>query len=169
MQSSFMKKAYEINSYPMAELIPLITDFINECKEVVFTARGNSMRPLLRDGKDQLILASAKEKNIGIGDVVLYKRENGAYVAHRIVDIEPDGSYTMLGDAQFQTEKGIRQDQIIAVASGFIIRGKEKSLNSQCYRKYVKFWKKSKLIKKIYLKFFYKSQTIAENFKKKRG
>ena len=163
-----MKKMYEINSYPMSELVPLITDFINEDKEVVFTARGNSMRPLLRDGKDQLILASTKEKNIGKGDVVLYKRENGTYVAHRILDVAPDGSFTMLGDAQFDIEKGIRPDQIIAVASGFIIRGKEKSVNSKCYRKYVKFWKKSKHIKKLYLKFFYKWLSIKEKIKKQR-
>ena len=51
--------------------------------------------------------------------MVLYRRQNGAYVLHRIAAIGADGTYMMCGDAQTVLEPGIRREQLLAVVTDF--------------------------------------------------
>ena len=83
---------------------------------------GNSMLPFLVHGRDTVYLSKLK-RPVKKGDVLLYRRDNGAYILHRVYKIEKD-SYTMVGDAQTQLEMGIRQDQIIAVMTSALRKGK---------------------------------------------
>ena len=69
---------------------------------------GNSMAPFLIHQRDTVYL-SRLQKPLKKGDVVLYLRDNGSYVLHRIVQINND-QYSMIGDGQFHIEKGIRHD-----------------------------------------------------------
>ena len=73
---------------------------------------------------------------------------------HRLVRIEGNGTYTMLGDAQVQLEKGIEPDQIVAVAKGFIRKGKTYECDSKKYKNYVSFWNKMMPLRRFY--FFLK-------------
>lgn len=83
---------------------------------------GNSMAPFLIHQRDTVYL-SRLQKPLKKGDVVLYLRDNGSYVLHRIVQINND-QYSMIGDGQFHIEKGIRHDQIIAVMTSVQRKGK---------------------------------------------
>ena len=83
---------------------------------------GNSMLPFLVHGRDTVYLSKLK-RPVKKGDVLLYRRDSGAYILHRVYKIEKD-SYTMVGDAQTQLEMGIRQDQIIAVMTSALRKGK---------------------------------------------
>ena len=74
---------------------------------------GNSMSPLLVHGRDTVYL-SRLDRPAKRGDVLLYKRDSGAYILHRVYKADKD-SYTMVGDAQTQLEQDIRPDQIIAI------------------------------------------------------
>ena len=56
----------------------------------------------------------------------------------------------MLGDAQVKLEKGIKPDQIIAVAKAFIRKGKRYECDSIEYRRYVNFWKAMLPLRKFY-------------------
>ena len=51
-----------------------------------------------------------------------------------------DGSYVMCGDNQFAKERGIRDDQIIAVMTGFFRKGRAYTTQSLLYRLYINFW-----------------------------
>ena len=53
-----------------------------------------------------------------IYDVVLYKRDNGKYILHRIIDVDSNG-YVMCGDNQFIKELVRKKKQILAVMTGF--------------------------------------------------
>ena len=64
--------------------------------------KGVSMRPFLRTG-DYAYLIPLPEK-IRRGDILLFQRENGQYVLHRVYKLRRDGSVLMLGDSQLTPE-----------------------------------------------------------------
>ena len=49
-------------------------------------------------------------------DIILYKRDSGQYVLHRIVKVK-DNTFTLVGDNQHELEHGIRLDQILAIVT----------------------------------------------------
>lgn len=61
---------------------------------LVYTAVGNSMRPLIRPYKDVIVVEPWQ--NYTVGDVVLY-RNGEQYVLHRIAEI-CQGRYRIIGD-----------------------------------------------------------------------
>ena len=86
-----------------------------DVKELPLTITGNSMSPFLIHGRDTVYL-SRLTRPARRGDMLLYRRDNGAYILHRVYAVTPD-AYTMVGDAQTELEHGIRPDQVIAVVT----------------------------------------------------
>ncbi len=119
------------------EFMPLIRERLAAGASVRFSPHGTSMLPMLKDGRDQVILSPLPDK-LRKYDLPLYQRENGQYVLHRIVKVK-DG-YTCMGDNQFVPEKGLRRDQMIAVVTRFVHKGKEYSTECLAYRVYCRFW-----------------------------
>lgn len=126
--------------------------FEEELKEkgvLVYTNVGTSMRPLIRQGKDVMIIKRfdncCKLKKM---DVPLYKRENGQYVLHRIIKVTKDG-YVIRGDNTYSNEYGVTDHQIIGVLTGVIRNGKEISVNSFGYKVYSYFWLYTYYIRKV--------------------
>ena len=99
---------------------------------------GNSMSPFLVHGRDTVYL-SRLDRPAKKGDVLLYKRESGSYILHRVYKVEKD-SYTMVGDAQTQLEQGIRQDQIIAIMTSALRKGKLQKKGSFWWEFFEKLW-----------------------------
>ena len=99
---------------------------------------GNSMSPFLVHGRDTVYL-SRLDRPAKRGDVLLYKRESGAYILHRVYKVEKD-SYTMVGDAQTQLEQGIRQDQIIAIMTSALRKGRLQKKGSFWWEFFEKLW-----------------------------
>ena len=124
-------------SVMLDQMMPLIRERLAAGETVQFTTRGISMYPLLRNGKDQVILAPLPEK-LKKYDLPLYQRDDGHYVLHRIVKVGE--TFTCVGDHQYVYETGVRQDQIIAIAVGFYRRGKYLSAHSAGYWLYARFW-----------------------------
>ena len=56
----------------------------------------------------------------------------------------------MCGDNQFAKEKGIRDDQIIAVMTSFVRKGKPYKINSLRYRTYVNFWYYTRIFRRVF-------------------
>lgn len=54
---------------------------------------GNSMSPFLVHGRDTIYL-SRLDRPVKKGDVLLYKRDSGAYILHRVYKVEENG-FTM--------------------------------------------------------------------------
>lgn len=149
-----MGKESRMNSYPMQQLAPIICEFLELGKDVIVPARGNSMRPLVRDIKDSIVLTAYKGEPLSAGDAVFYRRDNGIYVLHRIVALQA-GGFTLMGDNQGIPEEGIRAEQIIAVPTAFIRRNKTVSCSSSGYKRYVRFWTKSIFFRKLHHRLFY--------------
>ena len=102
---------------------PLLS-LLSETAAVPLVVSGSSMTPFLAPGRDTVYL-SAISRPLRCGDMVLYRRDNGRYVLHRIFRVNGD-SYTMLGDAQSIPEPGIRRDQILAIVTA--VRRKDQLL-----------------------------------------
>ncbi|MBO2516635.1 MAG: hypothetical protein CW338_05050 [Clostridiales bacterium] len=93
-----------------------MTDFrtlLEQDGRFAYTNRGNSMRPLLHQGVDIMVIEKADppfQKN----EAVLFRRDNGRYVLHRITKILPDHRYYIIGD---NTPRGevVREDQIMGI------------------------------------------------------
>ena len=124
--------------FSMADLEPLIREVIDKGGTFTMMPRGTSMLPLIRQGKDSVILSPLKEETLP-GDVVLYKRDNGQFVLHRVM-MAKNGVYTMCGDNQVVFEKGIENRHLIAIASGIIRDGKEITFSEN--EKYLSYTKK---------------------------
>ena len=94
-----------------------------DVKELPLTITGNSMSPFLIHGRDTVYL-SRLTRPARRGDVLLYRRDNGSYVLHRVYAVTQEGC-TMVGDAQTELEPGIRPNQIIAIVTRVTRKGKE--------------------------------------------
>ena len=110
------------------DFMPIIEQSISEGKSVEISPRGVSMLPLIREGKDTVVLfpVTAPLKKY---DIPLYRRSDGKYILHRVVQIK-NGQYTMSGDNQFAYENGIRHEQVIAVVRTIKRNGRPLSARS---------------------------------------
>lgn len=121
------------------DVIDIMVEKLNSGGTVTFTPKGKSMLPMLRDGEDVVVLSKPNGR-LHLFDIPFYKRSNGAYVLHRIVNFDADGSYVLCGDNQFEPEHGIKDSDVIGVVTAFYRKGKSYSVKSFSYRLYVNFW-----------------------------
>lgn len=127
---------------------PVIVEKLQSGGTVTFMPNGTSMLPMLRSGKDIVVLKKPEGK-LKKYDLPFYRRKNGSFVLHRIVGFANDGSYILCGDHQYALEAGITDDQIFAVVSAFNRKGKSYTVNSLSYRIYVRFWCHSRPVRRI--------------------
>ena len=106
---------------------------------LVYTNVGDSMMPLLRQNRDLLVVEKKPGGPCKKYDAVLYKRPNGQYVLHRIIQVRPDG-YVLCGDNRWRREYGVQDDWILGVLTSVVRDGKEFSVHSWGYRLGVRLW-----------------------------
>ncbi len=123
----------------LEEMLPVIEETLSAGGTVKIPITGTSMRPLLYCGRDTVTL-SAPQFPLQKFDLPLYRRKNGAFVLHRVIAVEQDGTYTMCGDNQWVKEHGIRDTQIIGITVEITRKGKTFSSSSRKYKLYVRVW-----------------------------
>lgn len=123
----------------LADLYPLIQEVLDNGGTFSLTITGSSMFPTILGGRDQvsIVKPSGPLKKY---DLPFYRRTNGQFVLHRIVDVQEDGTYTCCGDHQWLLEPGIRHEQVIGVVTDYVRKGKAFRDDNKSYRRYVKFW-----------------------------
>lgn len=112
---------------------------------------GTSMLPLLEEGKALAEVEASDKKQLKKGDVVLYKKNDNTLVLHRIIKIEGEDNFTVLGDHQFKNAEQIKGEQIIAVARAFFINGRYVDGKNPIYRVYKKIWLSSLTLRRFCL------------------
>lgn len=135
-------------SVRLEQLLPLMQERLAVGESVQFTPHGTSMRPMLEGGRDQVVLSPLPDK-LRKYDLPLYRRDNGQFVLHRIV--KASQTYTCIGDNQFVLEPGVRPDQMLAVVTGFVRKGKSYATDSWKYRFYCRFWHISRPVRYAFL------------------
>lgn len=104
---------------------------------LVYTARGISMMPLIRQNRDIVEIRPLTDRPEKY-DVVLYKR-GGRYILHRILRVLPEG-YIIAGDHNTFLETDVKDDMILGVMTRVIRNGKNITLDNGWYRMYVHLW-----------------------------
>ena len=113
-----------------------VEELLKTRDEVMTSTRGISMRPLLRQGRD-IVVIKKPQFPLKVGDAPIYKVKNKKeLVLHRILKVNDDGSYIIRGDNLFFKEH-VFENQIVGVMRAFYREGKycecEKSLKYKVY------------------------------------
>ena len=117
---------------------------------IIYTNVGDSMLPLLRQGKDLLIIKRPKEWDnvcdyedtvikLKRLDIPLYKRDSGKYVLHRVIKVR-ENDYVICGDNRYRKEYGITDRHVIGVLTGIVRDGREISVHDRRYLLYAYLW-----------------------------
>ena len=125
---------------PTEELSPLIAELTKQGTDVTLTVTGNSMKPMLTHLRDSVLLTKCNPDKLKVGDITLYKRENGRYILHRILKVHED-TFDFAGDHQIELETGIKKSQVLCVVKGFTHKGKFHSCKELKYRLYALVWR----------------------------
>lgn len=120
-------------------LMPMIREKLDLGAEVSLISSGSSMYPLFRHRQDTFCLTKAAGEHVKKYDMILYQRDNGRYILHRIVGIGEKG-YILRGDNQYRNEYPIRADQVIAKVCSFCRKGRQTSCENIWYRIYAVIW-----------------------------
>lgn len=112
-----------------------LEDVISKQGVYVCTTSGVSMYPMLRDRTDTVVVSPCFGR-LKKYDVPLYKRGD-SYVLHRIIKVLPD-SYIVRGDNCAYSERGITDEEIIGVLTGFYRGNKNINMNGWGYRSYIR-------------------------------
>ena len=127
----------------------------------VSTTVGVSMRPMLRNRHDRVIIRPVGEERLQKYDLPLYRLPNGKYVLHRIIGVE-DGYYIIRGDNTYAKEK-VPDAWIVGVMTEFY-RGKRHVMaDDRGYRRYAAFWQGIYPLRKP----FHLARTLAGRVKRK--
>lgn len=122
---------------PEVWMEPLLA-LLEETDAVPLMISGSSMTPFLVHGRDTVYLSKVQQPPKR-GDMILYRRDNGAYVLHRIYGADKN-SYTLVGDAQTLLEPGIRPEQVLAVVTAVRRKGKLLQKGSFWWDFFEKVW-----------------------------
>ncbi len=113
-------------------------DEIKRTGRIIYTNVGDSMMPLIKQGRDVLVI-SAVNGRLKRYDIPLYKRDSGQYVLHRILKVRKN-DYVICGDNRCNKEYGITDRHIIGVLSGIIRDGREILVTDIKCRIYAHLW-----------------------------
>ena len=117
-----------------------MTSFEEELEKngtLVFTNRGVSMMPLLRQDRDLMVIEKKGPERCRKYDVVLFKRGQ-KYVLHRILKVR-EQDYYIVGD---NCRKGeyVKDEQILGILTQVVRDGKTITPEDPDYQRYVHLW-----------------------------
>lgn len=119
-----------------------IEELLDRDGQIIYTNKGVSMMPLLRQDKDLLIIKKRGLEPLKKLDVVLFKRRKDnskdAYVLHRILEVYDD-SYLIIGDNCIGKEI-VKDENILGILVGIIRNNKQINFDSFLYKLYINTW-----------------------------
>jgi len=121
---------------PLEQMMPLIKERLSEGGSIKISPKGISMLPMLRQGKDSVVLSPLPGR-LNKYDLPLYQRNDGKYILHRIIRV--DNNYTCMGDNQLSAER-VEHSQLIAYVTAFYRGEKLYSVKNPVYRFYCLVW-----------------------------
>ena len=124
--------------YKLEQLLPVIEEALNSGKDFTLPVTGTSMLPLLVQKRDTVTIKKAGLP-LKKGDLPLYRRHDGSFVLHRVVDVRGN-MYVMCGDNQFEREYPVSDSQIIGIVSKITRKGKTFEVDNGLYRVYTGSW-----------------------------
>jgi len=109
---------------------------------LAYTNKGVSMMPLLRQSRDIMIIRRKGEYHCKKLDAVLFKRRNSRgidYVMHRVLRVNRDGTYWIIGD-NCVTGETVAEADVIGILTAVVRDGRTIPVTDPGYRMYVNIW-----------------------------
>ena len=123
---------------------------IADGKQVIIRAKGCSMLPLLRDGKDKLVLKKTVPSSLRRGCIVLARLDDGRFVIHRIERLS-DGIVVLRGDGNYYARETCMPSDILAEATAVVRREKVYPKNGFLWLCVRFLWPSSPLLRRLFL------------------
>lgn len=121
-------------------MMETVRQFIMEGRSVEIRCKGNSMNPFIVSGRDSICLRPFDTSELVPGAVILGRDVHKRYIVHRIAEVR-DGYVLLNGDGNgVRTRERINDDDVIAVADGFIVKGEKVSTESRRWKAYSRVW-----------------------------
>jgi SOS-response transcriptional repressor LexA len=108
-------------------------------RSVTVPVAGGSMTPFLING--DTVYLDLPGTPVKRGDIVLYTREGGRYILHRVYKVNPDGSFLMVGDAQMELEYLSNTDCVRACVTSAAHKGKRNCPGQLRWWAYSHLWR----------------------------
>jgi len=124
------------------EFESLASEILADGKILRFKANGFSMSPFIRDGDIIDVQPDSAEK-IQKGDIILYRHKPDRLLAHRVVQIDSEGSkskYVIQGDALYQPDGIISSEQVLGRVVAIRHNGKHVRIDILPSRVYTIIW-----------------------------
>ncbi len=125
---------------------------------------GLSMYPLIVGGRDEVILSSVKDRKLKRGDIVLYVRDDGMHVLHRIHHLTDVGCF-MVGDAQTWIEGPIAREKVLAVTEAVIRKNRMISSKNVGFKIFSAVWLFLRPVRPVIIKM----ASIIHKFRKSKA
>lgn len=126
----------------------VILDLLDTIGLITLRVTGSSMRPLLRDNIDCVVIKKYTSGSIKVGDIAFYTRQDGTVVLHRIIKKCNDGTLIACGDSQIAKER-VQDNQISGTVISVIKNGKDYKLSSIVMNIYWMIWKYTRRIRPL--------------------
>ena len=153
----------ELSAVSMESLMPVLRLQLENGGRAPLVVTGISMHPTLRHCRDMVeLIPLARE--LRRGDLILYRRAEGAYILHRIITKPRDGQFCCAGDNQWEPEK-VQADQVIALVDTYIRDGKRIPVQALSWRLRIGLWIFLFPVRKPFLKL----RRAVGRWRKKRG
>ena len=137
---------------PASVLMPEYEALLREGAELPLVISGGSMLPFLAPGRDSVML-KARDRPLRRGDIVFYRRANGAYILHRLLRVR-NGSCWMVGDAQTVVEGPLDIDCIFAYVTAAQRKGKVEKPGTFWWDFFAHTWLRVIPLRRIIMKIY---------------
>lgn len=128
---------------------------LSQGRSAQFRVKGNSMFPLLSNGKDSVVLCRCNAADLKPMDVVLF-RYRGSYVLHRI--ISRDGEFLSIqGDGSYVAKETCTTDDVVGKVTAVVRKsGRRVSTNSWRWRIPSFIWRNTGIFRTTFLKILHR-------------
>lgn len=123
-------------------------------EEMPLLVTGNSMVPFLLNRRSTVFLVRVQDYVPRVGDIVLYRRLDGAYILHRVHKVRKDGVLVLNGDAQVWTEL-VLPAQVCCSVTHFVRTRRDIRTDSRTYRIYRRLWRGLRPLHAAAASFYY--------------
>ena len=136
-----------------------IEDIIKSGATVPVYISGNSMNPFLVSRRDIVYLKSFCDSDLKKGKILLFRRNDGQLILHRLHSLLPDGRLQVVGDGQTVCET-IDKAQVIAVVSEIERKGKRRSADSLGWKTVSCLWRMLIPVRSLMMRVWRKCRRI---------
>lgn len=98
-----------------------VSRMLQDGHSVTMRAKGNSMFPFIRDGRDSVILQG--KKDIAVGSIILARLQHGNYVLHRVYRLENE-KVVLMGDGNLCATECCRREEVVGVVVSILRDGR---------------------------------------------